>query len=69
MTFTASWNRDEIVLNPPVGRYLAMMATGLREAHGFDDDAVVAYLWDRPGLRPAWTREALAAAIASSPAP
>lgn len=63
VTFTASWTRKEIQLNPPVGRYLRMMADGLREAHDLDDEEIVNYLLTRPGARPHWNRETLVAAV------
>ncbi len=63
VTFTASWTQDEIELNPPVARYLQLMAAGLRDGHHLDDDEIVAYLLARPGARPRWTTESLAAAL------
>ncbi len=64
VTFTASWSQEEIELNPPVARYLRMMAAGLREGHHLDDDAIVSYLLARPGAQPQWTRASLGAALA-----
>lgn len=65
VTFTASWTQDEIILNAPVARYLRMMAAGLREGHGLDDEEIVAYLMARPGARPKWSTETLAASLAA----
>ncbi len=67
LTFTASWTDEQVDLNPPVKRYLRMMAAGLREAHGLADEQIVDYLLARPGIRPQWSRETLAAAIVSDP--
>lgn len=65
VTFTASWTQHEITLNPPVARYLRMMARGLREGHGLDDEEIVSYLLARPGAQPQWSRGTLAAALAA----
>lgn len=48
---------------PPVVGYLHMLAEGLRDAHGLDDDAIAAYLVRHPGAREAWTAPALLDAL------
>lgn len=50
-------------LNPPTAAYVSTMATGLRHAHGLSDDAIADYLLGCPGVQPAWTAEALRAAL------
>ncbi len=39
MTTPSTWPR-----NAPSGAYLATLVRGLRDVHGYDDDAVAAYL-------------------------
>lgn len=64
VTFTASWAHRDVSLNAPVAGYLRVMATGLRQAHGWDTAAVCRYLLDRPGVRPYWDEETLPRALA-----
>ncbi len=51
VTFSAPWTLGDALLNAPSPAYLRMMADGLREAHGWSDTQVAAYL-DRcpPGV-------------------
>ncbi len=51
-TFTAKWNDDEIVLNPPGERYLNTIRTGLKEAYGISDDEIERYLQHAEGYLP-----------------
>ncbi|MPZ94587.1 MAG: histone deacetylase [Propionibacteriales bacterium] len=44
LTFTAPHGKTEAMLNRPAPAYTAMIAAGLREAHGWDDTQVGAYL-------------------------
>lgn len=43
LTFTAPHGRHQVPHNPPRPAYLAMLADGLREAHGWSDDRIEAY--------------------------
>ena len=45
--------------NAPAPAYLAMLVSGLREAHGLSDAEIVAYLAGRPGLGAEWDRARL----------
>ena len=49
--------------NSPSEAYLTTIALGLRESHGLSDAAICDYLLARPGVRPAWRRERLLAAL------
>ncbi len=51
VTFTAS---EAPPLNPPVPAYLATMARGIVETHGWSADEIVGYLLSRPGAAEAW---------------
>lgn len=51
VTFTAS---APLPLNPPVPAYLAMMARGIAETHGWGADQIADYLLERPGLGEDW---------------
>ena len=44
LTFTAPHGIDHVDHNPPSSAYLAVLREGLREAHGWTDDEVAAYL-------------------------
>lgn len=43
LTFTAPHGIDHVDHNAPSASYLSMLADGLREGHGWDDDRVSAY--------------------------
>jgi hypothetical protein len=60
VTFTAPWTLSAIAPAEPSLGYLAMLITGLREAHGLDDNAIVDYLGAAPGCTPDLARRALA---------
>jgi hypothetical protein len=47
LTFTAPWSAAEVPHNPPSPAYVAMLAAGLREAHGWPESRVAEYLADR----------------------
>ena len=57
LTFSADDPRS-LGLNPPVPAYLAILARGLRDTHGLDEDAVVEHLVTRPGMAD-WDAEAV----------
>jgi hypothetical protein len=44
LTFTAPWSAADVAHNAPSPAYLDMLATGLREAHGWPDGQVATYL-------------------------
>src|SRR4051794_23122418 len=50
LTFTAPWSAAEVDWNPPAPAYLARLAGGIREAHGWDADRITDYLSARPGI-------------------
>jgi hypothetical protein len=56
LTFTAPWTAAEVTWTKPAPRYLAMLASGLREAHGWDAERIVAYLSACPGVSGRWQR-------------
>jgi hypothetical protein len=64
VTFTAPWRADEVEWRPPAPAYLAFLAGGLREAHGWSADRITGYLGNLPGIRGAWDPAALAALVA-----
>jgi hypothetical protein len=47
LTFTAPWSATDVAHTAPAPAYLAMLAAGLSEAHGWSRNQVVAYLADR----------------------
>ena len=47
----------------PSAPYLATIAAGLREAHGWDDARIGAYLAAAGGVTPTWTVDAIATAL------
>ncbi len=50
LTFTAPHGHDAVEHTRPTPPYVRMLARGLREAHGWDDDAITDYLDERiPG--------------------
>lgn len=51
VTFTAS---TPLPLNPPAPAYLATMARGIAETHGWGADEIADYLLTRPGVGDAW---------------
>jgi hypothetical protein len=54
-------------LNPPTGRYLRWISTGLREAHGFDSARIARYLAAAPGATDAWSEAEIEALAESEP--
>ncbi|SBT49177.1 histone deacetylase [Micromonospora auratinigra] len=55
LTFTAPGRAGDVAWTAPAPVYLGMLARGLREAHGWDDDRIAAYLAERPGVRGHWS--------------
>ena len=43
-TFTARWEYDEIIPNPPGEEYRGIIEKGLKEAYGMSDEEITAYL-------------------------
>ena len=64
VTFTSSWRLSEAELNPPTAPYLATMARGLAETHGWDTATVTDYLLARPGVGARWDTAAIGALLA-----
>lgn len=58
LTFTAPWRAAEVEHTAPSAAYLRMLATGLREAHGWDTGRVARYL---AAATPFWSEEDIAA--------
>ncbi|WP_243407058.1 histone deacetylase [Frankia canadensis] len=54
LTFTAPWAMADVAPNAPSTAYLAMLATGLREAHGWSPRRIAEYLATRPGATGTW---------------
>lgn len=55
LTFTAHWRAADAKLNAPAPTYLAMLASGLHESHGWDVPQIVQYLAGRPGIKGSWS--------------
>ena len=66
LTFTAPWRAGDVAANPPAPAYLAVMARGLHEAHGWDAGRIAGYLADRPGVRGGWRRDDLSAVVTAA---
>ncbi|RFU39403.1 histone deacetylase [Actinomadura logoneensis] len=49
LTFTSPHGAADAELNAPSDLYLTMLATGLRESHGWTPEQATAYLMSRPG--------------------
>lgn len=62
LTCTADWDLAAEPPSPPSGTYLATIARGLREV-GHPADEIVSYLHGLEGVRPAWTRDQVAALV------
>ena len=67
LTFTASWTAAQATYTAPSAAYLRMLATGLREAHGWGVDRVAGYLAGLPGAAGVWTPAAIAALHGTAP--
>jgi hypothetical protein len=59
LTFTAPWTAVEVDHIAPSAAYLRMLATGLREAHGWDTHRIAGYLAGLPGCVGTWTEAAI----------
>jgi hypothetical protein len=53
----------DLVPAPPSAPYLRSIAAGLREAHGWDDGRIAAYLASAPGAHGAWSTTAVLEAL------
>ncbi|RAG86415.1 histone deacetylase [Streptacidiphilus pinicola] len=62
-TFTAPRNVADAELNAPAAAYLANLATGLTEGHGWPLDRCARYLATRPGAAGHWTAETVLDAL------
>ncbi len=49
VTFTAPWSMSEVTPGCPSAAYLAMLITGLRDAHHLSDEELTSYLESAPG--------------------
>jgi hypothetical protein len=56
-------------LASPSGRYLEWVARGLHEAHAWDETRIATYLEASPGVRDAWTVDALTALAGTALSP
>ncbi|WP_280370552.1 histone deacetylase [Nocardia wallacei] len=63
LTFTSPWQPETVRLNKPSPRYLAMLAAGLRESHGWTSAEILTYLAELPGVQGFWPRDDLYTAI------
>ncbi len=61
VTFTAPWSLSEVTPAAPSAGYLAMLITGLREAHHLSDETLTRYLGSAPGCSKSAVRHALRA--------
>lgn len=69
LTFTARWSASDVACTAPAPAYLAMLAGGLHESHGWDPEHISAYLAGRPGVLGRWPRRRLDALVAHAVAP
>ncbi|HLS75262.1 MAG TPA: histone deacetylase [Nocardia sp.] len=67
LTCTAPWRHTDLPGNPPSAAYLRHLAAGLAESHRWPRARIAEYLATRPGAAPAWTPEAVAAALTDAP--
>jgi hypothetical protein len=65
LTFTAPWRAAEVEANAPAPAYLARLAGGLHEAHGWNPERITDYLAARPGVDGRLDRAAVAAIVAT----
>lgn len=66
VTFTAPWDPETVEFGRPGARYLAMLAAGLREAHGWSGERVHAYLGGLPGVQGLWDDDDLRGMVAAA---
>ncbi|MFI1192684.1 histone deacetylase [Micromonospora sp. NPDC020750] len=66
LTFTAPGRAADVEWNAPAPVYLAMLAGGLREAHGWDAPRIAGYLADRPGVAGRWELPAIESLVAGA---
>jgi hypothetical protein len=59
VTFTAPWSAHEVEWKKPAPAYVAFLASGLRESHGWDTSEIVRYLGCLPGIREEWEQSDL----------
>jgi hypothetical protein len=69
VTFTAPWRAEEVEWRPPAPAYLAFLAGGLHEAHGWTVGRLTAYLGSLRGVRGEWDPAELAALVAGVRSP
>ena len=60
VSFTAS---TALPPNPPTAAYLATMARGIAETHGWGVDEIACYLQARPGIGEQWDQQSLEALL------
>ena len=63
LTFTAPWSATDVDHLAPSLPYLRMLATGLRDAHGWTLEQAAGYLAARPGAALTWTPATLLTAL------
>ena len=71
LLFTSPHGIDHVEHSRPSAAYVAMLATGLHESRGWDDDQVIAYV-DRVvpgGWTASYPRASYSSTLSSSPAP
>ena len=59
LTFTSNWKKDEISYSKPGGKYLNVIAKGIKESFNIDDDAIIEYFMDKNGIREFYQRKEL----------
>jgi hypothetical protein len=69
LTFTAPWRVDDVQPTTPSAAYLGMLATGLRESHGWASRRIAEYLSALPGARGAWRSSDVGRLISSRDVP
>ncbi|MBB5823851.1 histone deacetylase [Micromonospora carbonacea] len=66
LTFTAPWRAADVEWTAPAPGYLAMLAAGLREAHGWAPTRIAGYLAGRPGVADRWDPRAVDSLVAAT---
>jgi hypothetical protein len=69
VTFTAPWQAADVEWRRPAPAYVAYLAGGLREAHGWPAERITAYLGDLPGIFGEWDPAELATLVAGVRSP
>lgn len=59
LTFTSNWDKEEITYSKPGGKYLNVIAKGIKESFRLDDKAIIDYFMEKNGIKEFYKREEL----------